>query len=230
MDGGKTFQQLGAINHVDGLAVDFTDPGRTTLLTGPHEQGRSLTMSTDAGQTWQNIGSRLPAGVSFNSDPMILDSKTFLVNAAGWGGGSWGIYRSEDAGQTWTKVSDLGAAGTPTVIPGLGPRGRNYWPQIHGKPLIASKDGGKSWDTVDDDSPVKRSIILLPSGHFAALGDSYLYLSTDRGATWRFVGYPLPGKPAAAAYNSIEHAFYVATGSDGTERKGVYKLVLAGEP
>ncbi|MDQ2733357.1 MAG: hypothetical protein M3Y56_17040, partial [Armatimonadota bacterium] len=50
-DGGNSFQQLGSIGHVDGLAIDLDDPARKTLLTGPHEQGRSLTMSLDGGAT-----------------------------------------------------------------------------------------------------------------------------------------------------------------------------------
>jgi hypothetical protein len=45
----------------DGVAVDFSDPQRKTLLLGLHEQSQSLQMSSDGGTTWQRIGDRLPA-------------------------------------------------------------------------------------------------------------------------------------------------------------------------
>ena len=50
-DGGRTFQWLGHLTHADGVAVDFSDPLRKTLLLGLHEQSQSLQMSTDGGNT-----------------------------------------------------------------------------------------------------------------------------------------------------------------------------------
>ena len=72
-DGGKTFQRLGKLAHADGVAIDFTDPDRKTLLLGLHEQSQSLQLSTDAGKSWKKIGDKLPADSNHSTDPIVLD-------------------------------------------------------------------------------------------------------------------------------------------------------------
>jgi hypothetical protein len=74
-DGGKTFQRLGNLSHSDGIAVDFTDPERRTLLLGLHEQSQSLDLSTDKGKSWTKIGSHLPDNTNHSSDPVVINSK-----------------------------------------------------------------------------------------------------------------------------------------------------------
>src|SRR2546429_410806 len=82
----------------DGVDVDFGDPERKTLLLGLHEQSQSVQLSTDGGQSWKKIGDKLPADSNHSSDPVLIDSKTFLVNTAGWKQkATLGIYRTEDA-------------------------------------------------------------------------------------------------------------------------------------
>ena len=127
VDGGKTFRRLGQLAHADGVAVDFTDPARRTLLLGLHEQSQSLQLSRDGGDTWTTIGANLPADSNHSSDPVILDSNTFLINTAGWKPkATLGIYRSEDGGQTWTRVSEHGPQGPPLVASD----GAIYWQRV----------------------------------------------------------------------------------------------------
>jgi len=110
----QDFVHLGKFknDHADGIAVDFSDPQRKTVLVGLHEQEHSLHRSTDQGMTWELIGDKVPPGTAFTTDPIVLDSKTFLINSD-WlqEGRNWGIYGSEDAGNTWTQVSTEGASG-----------------------------------------------------------------------------------------------------------------------
>jgi photosystem II stability/assembly factor-like uncharacterized protein len=47
-DGGATFQPLGNVTHIDAVSVDLTDPDRSTLLAGAHEQS-VLLRSGDGG-------------------------------------------------------------------------------------------------------------------------------------------------------------------------------------
>jgi photosystem II stability/assembly factor-like uncharacterized protein len=68
-DGGKTFQRLGNLTHMDGIGIDFTDPQRKTLVVGLHEQARSVHKSTDGGVTWQKIGDALPEDSNHSTDP-----------------------------------------------------------------------------------------------------------------------------------------------------------------
>src|SRR5574340_584069 len=99
-DGGKTFQRLGKLAHADGVAVDLADPARKTLLLGLHEQSQSLQLSRDGGNTWTKIGANLPADSNHSTDPIVIDSKTFLINTAGWKPqATLGIYRTEDGGR-----------------------------------------------------------------------------------------------------------------------------------
>jgi hypothetical protein len=75
-DAGATLERLGTLDHVDDMAVDFSDPERRTLHAGLHEQARSLSLSRDGGRTWSTIGDRFPADSNFTHDPIILDHTT----------------------------------------------------------------------------------------------------------------------------------------------------------
>jgi len=216
-DGGATFRRLGKVDHVDGVAVDFADPARRTLLTGLHEQERSLMLSTDGGETWAKIGDRLPEDSNFSTDPVILDSKTFVINAAGWKKGkSSGIYRSADAGQTWAKVSELGVSGRSLLS-----NGTIVWPALWGSGLVKGSEKGASWAKLS--GPAKTSPIALPGGRIAALADQQLYVTADEGATWEKLGKPLPVKAGGIVYSPKRKSFYAWRSSDKKSPDAIYR-------
>lgn len=215
-DGGKTFVRLGKLAHSDGIAIDFSDPQRKTLLLGLHEQSQSVQISTDGGQTWTKIGDRLPADSNHSSDPIILDSKTFLVNTAGWKQkASFGIYRSEDAGQTWTQVSKLGPTGEALVAFD----GSIYWQRIWGGGLLKSEDKGKTWKPVT--SIVKSNPIELSDKRLAGLAGDQICVSGDAGATWTKLGPKLPFKPNGITYSDKGQCFYAWRLSDNMKKEPV---------
>jgi photosystem II stability/assembly factor-like uncharacterized protein len=195
-DGGASFEKLGTHNHVDGIAVDFSDPERKTLLIGLHEQERSLHKSTDGGKTWTKIGDKLPEKSNFSTDPIIIDSKTYITSGAGWKQGlPWGIYRTEDGGETWTKVSDAGAAGNPLIASD----GSIYWAVLWDGALIKSSDRGKTWAKLP--GPVHGLPIELPGKRLVGVKDTQLYVSADGGGTWSAFGETLPFKPNGITYS-----------------------------
>jgi photosystem II stability/assembly factor-like uncharacterized protein len=209
IDGGKTFTRLGKLAHSDGIAVDFTDPERNTLLLGLHEQSQSLQRSTDGGRSWVKIGEKLPADSNHSTDPIVLDSKTFLINTAGWKQkATLGIYRSEDGGETWTSVSALGPAGEALVASD----GAIYWQRLWGGGLLKSSDKGKTWEAVS--KAVKSNPIELPERRLAALAESQVMVSADGGATWSKLGPPAPFKPNGITYSDKGRCFYVWRLSD----------------
>ena len=215
-DGGASFHRLGKLDHVDGVAIDFSDPARRTLLTGLHEQVRSLMMSTDGGETWTKIGDRLPEDSNFSTDPIILDSNTFLINTAGWAKGKTsGIYRSADAGKTWAKVSDLGVGGrslvTPTAI---------VYPSVWNSGLIKGTEKGATWTKLNGP---KTSPVALPGGRLAALADTQVWVSKDEGATWEKAGPPLPVKVSGIAYNAKGKALYAWRSSEKKIADAVFR-------
>ena len=202
-DAGKTFKRLGKLAHADGVAVDFTDPERKTLLLGLHEQSQSLQLSTDGGASWKKIGDKLPADSNHSTDPIILDSKTFLINTAGWKQkATLGIYRTQDAGETWTQVSTHGPAGQPLVASD----GSIYWMRIWGGGLLKSTDKGQTWSEVS--KAPKSNPIELPDKRLAALADSQILVSADAGATWTKLGAPVPFKPNGIIYSEKGKCFY----------------------
>ncbi len=213
-DGGKTFQRLGKLTHSDGIAVDFTDPQRQTLLLGLHEQSQSLEMSSDQGKSWTKIGVKLPAESNHSTDPIIIDSKTFLINTAGWKQkASLGIYRSEDAGETWTSVSTFGPTGQPLIASD----GAIYWQRIWGGGLLKSSDQGKTWTEIS--KAIKSNPIELPQKRLAGLAGNQVLVSADAGVTWTKAGPPIAFKPDGLIYSDKGRCFYAWVLSDNMNKK-----------
>ena len=218
-DAGKTIERLGNLDHVDDMAVDFSDPERRTLLAGLHEQARSLNISKDGGKTWKKIGDKFPEDSNFTHDPIILDSKTFLVNTAGWKQkASLGIYRSEDAGETWTRISTIGPSGTPLVASS----GTILWQGLWGSGVVRSADGGKTWSAPM--RPVNSSIIELPGKRVAGYADSQVMISAYDGVSWTKFGPPIPFKPNGLAYSAEGKAFYAWHLTDKRDPQAIVRL------
>jgi photosystem II stability/assembly factor-like uncharacterized protein len=223
-DAGATFQRLGKLGHADGVAVDFTDPQRKTLLLGLHEQSQSLQLSIDAGTTWTKIGDKLPADSNHSSDPVVLDAKTWLINTAGWKQkASLGIYRTEDAGATWTQVSQHGPAGQPLVASD----GAIYWQRLYGGGLLKSTDQGKTW--TDLGRAIRSNPIELPGKRLAGLAESQVMLSADGGATWTKFGPPAPFRPNGFTYSDKGKAFYAWRMADNLKKPPQSIVRLAAE-
>ncbi|MEI9937154.1 MAG: hypothetical protein WDO69_08000 [Pseudomonadota bacterium] len=189
LDDGVTFKQLGTIGHNDLVSIDFSDPARKTLLAGAHEAAQKLYESTDGGLTWTDIGKNLPAGSSFSSLPLIIDTQTFLLGVAGYGDGTWGVLRSTDGGTTWTSTSTEGPSGWPLRASD----GSIYW-QLRSEGMIMSSDQGKTW-TKGGSGPIQTQTggpLELPDGRIITLGHDHAVVSADKGMTWQQVGDTLP--------------------------------------
>jgi len=220
-DGGKTYQRLGELTHADGVAVDFTDPLRKTLLLGLHEQSQSLQVSTDGGNSWTRIGANLPGDSNHSSDPIIIDSKTYLINTAGWKqNATSGIYRTEDGGRTWLKVSTYGPQGPALAASD----GAIYWQRLWGGGLLKSTDLGKTWKQIS--RAVKDNPIELPDKRLAALADAQIMVSADSGATWTKLGLPGPFRPSGITYSDRGKCFYAWRLSDNLkmEKQSIVRL------
>jgi len=188
-DAGKTFRQLGTQDKFEGVTVDFTDPERKTIVIGRHEMSQSLMISKDAGATWKTIGTNIPPDTNFTNWPLLIGANTILSNTSGWRKGlSFGIWRSEDAGETWTKVSDY----SPTGAPLLSSKGIIFWSVGGG--LARSSDTGKTWVLLK--SPTLGSIIELPDGRLVGKGQHRIAISNDSGDSWTEYGPELPVKPS----------------------------------
>jgi photosystem II stability/assembly factor-like uncharacterized protein len=196
-DDGETFQQLGDIGHNDLVSIDFGDPERTTLLVGGHEQKQTLYLSTNGGQSFEQIGAKLPADSHFSSAPLVLSDRTFLLGACGYGDGTCGIYRTEDAGDSWERVSELAA----TARPLLASDGAIYWPLIYNGGLARGTADGTTWTQVADGS-VTAPPVELPDGRILTLKGRDVVVTADQGAHWSVVGEPLPFDASGVVYSA----------------------------
>ena len=221
-DGGKAFAPVGTIAHLDGLAIDFTDPQRKTIVVGHHEQPRSVEKSMDGGQTWQKIGEKIPENTNFTSDVIVLDANTFITNAAGWQqGAAFGIFRTEDGGASWTKVSDAGPAGPACVVGDV-----IYWQALWAKGLVRGTEKGKTWQSIE--GPVKDNPMAFPDGGLIAPVDKQLYESRDAGKTWQKLGPEMPFKPSGICYNAKTRSIYAWRSTETREDNVIAKWETGG--
>ena len=217
-DGGKTWAKS-KVSHLDYGGVDWADTGKR-LLGLRHESGGMLTTSDDGGATWKDLEK------GFHNCG-VFDRNTFVATKAK----EKGIFRSTDAGSTWTQVStNTPFAAVPVVADGIG-----YW--ATGKGLLTSGDLGATW--TDLGSPVDASFgpflglsrprprppigVLRPIGyvekderHFVVVGKSGFAESKDGGKTWQVVAPLPPGFGAGRvgpnyAWDAKGNIFYAST-------------------
>ena len=227
-DDGTTFRQLGDIAHVDAVSVDFSDPGRRTLVAGLHEQ-TGVMRSHDGGQTWTKISGTLPPGVGFTSSPFVVDSHTFLVGTNK--GANAGVFRTTDDGVTWTQVFTGAVTGQPLLTSA----GKLFWIVDSSGGIIGSSDGGRTWlsaaraGTVETLAP---NLVELPGGAIAAVGKQAIIASQDEGAKWTQIGPTMPYLPAGMTFSPARQAFYIwyytcdSNGSNAVPADGIMRLDL----
>ncbi len=183
--------------------------------------------TTDAGTTWRSIFDRQP--VSSIGALAIAPSDSNLI----WAGTGesfirshislgWGIFKSADAGATWTKMGldSTGRIGRIVIHP-TNPNivlaaalGHAYGPQPQ-RGIYRTADGGQSWQRVlfVNDSSGAIDIVIHPTdpnilfaatwqievktwGRTSGGPGSGIWKSTDAGATWsRLSGNGLPTRP-----------------------------------
>lgn len=205
-DDGSSFANTGTITHSDFVTVDFADPDRKTLLASGHEQAHKLYMTSDAGANWHEIGDKIPAEAQTCPFPYVIDAQTFLLGCGSYGGGKTGIYRSTDAGQTWTKVSSFGGGAAPLIASD----GSIYWASEGTGGIVKSTDQGLTWaDPIGVGVVGSVTPMELPDGKLATLGSMAVLESSDDGMTWKSASSALPYVPTGVVYSVQGGAFYV---------------------
>jgi len=207
-DDGATFSALGGIGHIDSVSVDFSDPNRRTLLAGGHEQSRTVYHSRDGGKTWANVGANLPAGTAFSSYPLAINSETFFTgHNPSWGGGTGGIFQSNDSGRTWTYIANRGGGAEPLVASD----GSVYWPDGNGS-MVRGTGQGSNWiwtEVAGNGTLMNVHPIELPDRRIASLTNQHVVISPDHGQNWQPVGPQLPFTPTGLTYSDFDNAFYI---------------------
>lgn len=181
-DAGKTFVQF-KTSHLDFGAVDWGATGKA-LLGLRHESGGVLTLSTDGGITWTDIGKKGDDKKVVKEDKGfralgMFDEKILL------GSKGAGILRSTDGGATWTQVSDAKLTAPVMMVR----NGVGYWATDKG--ILATKDKGATWEPFAAGDAVFGPWFGKDDNHIVVVGKKGFQESTDGGKTWAVVA-PFP--------------------------------------
>ncbi|MHB1225433.1 MAG: WD40/YVTN/BNR-like repeat-containing protein [Gemmatimonadaceae bacterium] len=247
--------------------------GRVTTVAGvasqPHtfyfgSTGGGIWKTTDAGATWNNISDGFLAATSMGairvapSDPNIIYAATGSDGLRSNVSTGLGIYKSTDAGATWSFIGlrDAGQTGAIEVHP-TNPRiafvsviGNAFRPSPT-RGLYRTRDGGANWERVlyVSDSTGSVDVEFNPADPdelyatmwrgerkpwtiISGAREGGVYKSTDGGTTWRKLGKGLPqglfGKADLAVSAADPDRVYVLIEAPG-DTGGVYRSDDRGE-
>ena len=205
VDGGKTWSQVLKINEDTGVSDIAIDPeSPDTLYAAAYERRRTpfgfngggpdgaIYKTTDGGTTWKKLTKGLPYENGGDTGRIGLDiyQKNSNIVYALIQHEKGGIYRSEDKGETWKKMSDTN------------PR-PSYYSQVRidpnndlriwalGAQMFYSEDGGKTFSTqrVRGIHGDYHAMWIDPadSNHMITGSDGGIHWSYDAGKSWDFL-------------------------------------------
>ncbi|KAA6435640.1 hypothetical protein ACD591_01875 [Rufibacter glacialis] len=208
VNGGKSWERVLFTNEKSGVAemvMDPSNPNKLVVAMWEHKRtawdftsggpGSGLYITYDGGKTWRKKGAAdgLPAGNLGRlglAQSRSMPSRIYaLVEAT-----KNGLYRSDDGGEKWTKVTE-----DPSIVTNrafyfneiyVDPKNENRLYMLY-QPLSVSEDGGKtfhvtaSMDAVHADH---QALWIHPENPNLILdgNDGGLAISRDRGKTWSF--------------------------------------------
>jgi photosystem II stability/assembly factor-like uncharacterized protein len=201
-DGGKTWNNTKFIDENTGfvdVALDHENPD--TLYAAAYQRrrrgwgfngggpGSGLYKTTDGGETWIQLTKGLPEGDMgrigidiYRKDPHIVYA--IVEHKQG------GVYRSEDKGFSWRKMSSTNPRPMYYSKIRIDPNNdQRIW--VLGARMYVSDDGGKTFNTgyvmrIHGDH---HAMWINPknSDHMIVGSDGGIYFSYDRGRTWDFI-------------------------------------------
>ncbi|MCC7002880.1 MAG: hypothetical protein IT357_12055 [Gemmatimonadaceae bacterium] len=234
IDGGKTWRLIlkgdddtGANDVVMSAAnpkvlfASMYQRRRTTCCMNGGGPGSALYKSVDGGENWTKLGGGYPTGdlgrIAVDiapSDPSIVYSLVEAPSAVPLDSGKTGLWRSNDAGATWRKVSNTNPR--PMYFSKLRIDPSNAETVYYGGVgLQMSIDGGKSVETdaamvTHDDV---HAIWVNPRNpqHVLIGNDGGLAVSYDQAKSWSFI----PNLPVGLFYHvsyDMERPFNICGG------------------
>jgi photosystem II stability/assembly factor-like uncharacterized protein len=206
-DGGQNWKKVIYKDENTGASDVQIDPANPSIVyasmwevrEGPWEDNNEfngthggLLKSTDGGNTWRQLSSGLPADMSQIYAAIAPSEPSRVYATVGSSDGKLGVYRSDDAGGTWSKVTEdprpsgrIGGGDLP--VPKVDPKNPDV---VYSASTVTmrSTDGGKTWAGFrgapgGDDyqniwiNPNDGNIILL-------VGDQGALVTVNGGASW----------------------------------------------
>jgi photosystem II stability/assembly factor-like uncharacterized protein len=219
-DGGKTWSKTLFVNDDTGVVDVVIDPHSPNILyAATYERrrtswgfngggpGSALYKSTDAGANWAKLTNGLPddgntgrIGIAiYPRNPAIVYA--LIENRAG------GVFRSEDKGETWTRMS-AGSIGSPYFGKIIVDSNNDLRVWVLLDNALYSSDGGKNF-TSELTQRVHSDFHALwidgnDSKHLIAGTDGGIWTTDDRGHVWQFAGTLPVGQAYHVAFDKAE--------------------------
>ncbi|MGH3098798.1 MAG: WD40/YVTN/BNR-like repeat-containing protein [Streptosporangiales bacterium] len=209
---------LGATGRITSIVIDETDPSTMYVAasSGNPAQvgGCGIWVSTNSGATWRPIGDSLP-NLRIAALALAPGAGSPLYAAVmGQGRAGGGLYRSDDRGAAWERLSDETALTGRLLL--IDPQRPSRMFMANSRAVLRSLDGGASWSAilspegnVSDLAMHPLSPTRLYAGVSHDVNDAItgVYESRDSGETWvKLLGCPGAGLPTAVAGHSIRLA------------------------
>jgi len=214
-DGGKSWQQVLKVDENTGACDVVVDPAspdtvyaamysrrRTRWSFSGNSETGGIFRSDDGGKTWKKLTNGLPPRTGRIGLALYAgDTKTIFASVESDFGGagrdsfsdfspSGGLFRSDDRGESWTRLTDLSPRPFYFSRVAVDPKDPNrvYLP---GWDLGISDDGGKTFrrsgsEFVHVDF---HAIVVDPDDpdHILVGNDGGIYQSQDRAKTWEYL-------------------------------------------
>jgi photosystem II stability/assembly factor-like uncharacterized protein len=208
-DGGRTWEHLGLdeTQSIGRVAVHPKDPNTVYVaalghLFGPNEE-RGLYKSTDGGKTWTK-SKYIDADTGFSDlaidpvNPNTVYAVSYQRRRTWWGfnggGPNSGLWKSTDAGRTWTKIQGSGwPEPRDGIIGRIGIDLHRAKPSTIYAHIEVGASGGTGAGVADDGGPAQRGGGGARGGAPAGPPPppdpqrSGVWRSDDAGKTWRLV-------------------------------------------
>ena len=202
LNGGDTWDKVLYTDKDTGCIDVMMDPSNNKIIYAAMYQrrrrgwgfigggsGSGLYKSVDGGSTWKQLTNGLPDGDTgrigidiYPKDPNVV--YTTYENKNG------GVFRSEDKGESWVKMSDTNPRPMYYSTIRIDPNNdQRIW--ILGAQMFTSVDGGQTFvtDVVSRIHGDHQALWIDPanSDHMIIGSDGGIYFSYDRGLTWDFI-------------------------------------------
>ena len=232
-DGGRTWSNTRFVDEDTGFVDVAMDPqSPDTLYAASYQRrrtphgfsgggpGSGLWKTVDGGATWTKLTKGLPEGEIGRIGLAVYLREPQIVYATIEHAKEGGTYRSDDRGESWTKMSSTNPRPSYYSKIRIDPNSdRRIW--VMGAPMYVSEDGGKTFrtDVVDKIHGDYHAIWINPanSNHMLVGSDGGIHLSYDRGRSFDFVNtVPLAQFYEVAVDNRVPYHVYGGLQDNGS--------------